>query len=59
MLCHINLDLYYRNIFSLAQHHSYSISDLENLLPFERDIYVDLLVRHIEMKKEEARRNGL
>tara|TARA_R100000322_G_C5384524_1_gene176943 strand:+ start:114 stop:260 length:147 start_codon:yes stop_codon:yes gene_type:complete len=35
------------------QHHKYSLSDLENLIPFERDIYVALLVQWIE--KENAR----
>jgi hypothetical protein len=35
------------------QHHKYSLSDLENLIPFERDIYVALLIKHIE--KENAR----
>jgi len=35
------------------QHHKYSLSDLENLIPFERDIYVSLLVAWIE--KENAR----
>ena len=35
------------------QHHKYSLSDLENLIPFERDIYIALLVQWIE--KENAR----
>ena len=35
------------------QHHNYSLSDLENMLPWEREIYVDMLVEHI---KEENKR---
>ena len=35
------------------QHHKYSLSDLENLIPFERDVYIALLVQWIE--KENAR----
>tara|TARA_A100000172_G_C3007664_1_gene98591 strand:- start:608 stop:763 length:156 start_codon:yes stop_codon:yes gene_type:complete len=35
------------------QHHKYSLSDIENLIPFERDIYVGLLINWIE--KENAR----
>tara|TARA_B100000575_G_scaffold286656_1_gene283734 strand:+ start:721 stop:867 length:147 start_codon:yes stop_codon:yes gene_type:complete len=35
------------------QHHKYSLSDLENLIPFERDIYLALLIQWIE--KENAR----
>jgi len=32
----------------MAQHHKYSITDLENLLPFERDLYVNMLIDYIE-----------
>lgn len=51
----MNLAIYYRTIFSLAQHHKYSISDIENLLPYERDLYVEMLVQHIE---EQNKRNN-
>ena len=40
-------------MFSMAQHHGYSISDLEKLIPFERDIYVSMLNDFIEKEKEE------
>ena len=30
------------------QHHNYSLSDLENMIPWEREIYVDMLVEHIK-----------
>lgn len=35
-------------VFSLAQHHKYSISEIEGLIPFERDIYVNLLLQYLE-----------
>ena len=47
-LSHNTLGNYYSSIFSLAQHHKYSISDIENLIPFERDIYVEMLLAHIK-----------
>ena len=43
------------------QHHNYSLSDLENMLPWEREIYVDMLLNHIEeenRKQEERNRNN-
>jgi len=45
------------------QHHNYSLSDLENMMPWEREIYVDMLVTHIKeendkQKQREANRNG-
>lgn len=50
MLSHIDLITYYENIFSMAQHHKYSIREIEDLIPFERDIYVDLLLNWIKEK---------
>ena len=42
------------------QHHNYSLSDLENMLPWEREIYVDMLLEHIkeENKKQEEQHRG-
>jgi hypothetical protein len=39
------------------QHHNYSLSDIENMIPWERDIYVQMLIEHIkeENKKQEER----
>ena len=37
-------------------HHKYSLAELENMFPFEREIYIQLLVAHIkEQEKEQAR----
>ena len=40
------------------QHHKYSLAELENMLPWEREIYVDMLVTYIkeENEKEERRK---
>lgn len=36
----------------MAQHHKYSIEDIENLIPFERDIYVEMLLQYLKEEKE-------
>ena len=51
MLSHTTLLVYYNTVFALAQHHKYQISEIENLLPYERDIYFDMLVDYIEEQK--------
>ena len=41
------------------QHHKYSLGEIDGLIPWERDVYVDMLVEHIkeeEMKLNEAQR---
>ena len=45
------------------QHHKYSLTEIENMMPWERDIYVDMLITYIKEEKEkqkqrEANRNG-
>jgi len=52
MLSHNNLMTYYKNTFALAQHHKYSIGDIENLMPYERDLYMDMLIEFIESTKQ-------
>jgi hypothetical protein len=37
----------------LAQHHKYSITEIEDMLPFERDIYVEMLIAFLNEKKEQ------
>ena len=37
------------------QHHNYSLADLENMLPWEREIYVDMLITYIKEEKEKAK----
>ena len=37
------------------QYHKYSLGDLEEMLPWEREIYVDLLVQHIREENEKIR----
>ena len=34
--------------FSLMQHHNYSLTELENMMPWEREVYVDMLVAYIK-----------
>ena len=43
-----DLESYYRINFSLMQYHKYSLTELENMMPWERDIYTSLLEQHIE-----------
>ena len=37
------------------QHHNYALSDIENFLPWERDIYLDMLITFLKEEKEKRR----
>ena len=42
-------------IFAMAQHHNYSIYEIENMMPYERDLYFGLLVNYIEEQNEKMK----
>jgi hypothetical protein len=48
-----SLSDHYKTNFALMQHYKYSLSDLNNMIPYEREVYVALLLNHLE---EEAQR---
>lgn len=35
------------------QHHKYSLSEIENMMPFERQVYVSLLMQYLEQVKQQ------
>ena len=42
-LSHESVVNYYNTNFQLMQHHNYSLEELENMMPWEREIYIMLL----------------
>ena len=44
----MDLENFYKINFALMQYHKYSLTEIENMMPWERDIYVALLQQHIE-----------
>lgn len=58
-MAHMELESYYRINFALMQFHKYSLTEIENMIPWERDIYVGLLQQHIEEEKlKQQQANG-
>jgi hypothetical protein len=53
-LGHESISNYYQTNFNLMQHHKYSLTEVENLIPWEKEIYIMLLMKYIE--EENARR---
>jgi len=43
---------YYQTNFAMVQHHKYSLTELENMMPWEREIYLGLLEKHLREEKE-------
>lgn len=38
--------------FALMQYHKYSLREIEEMLPFEREIYVAMLIQYLEEEKQ-------
>ena len=59
-MAHEDLESYFKTNFALMQHHKYSLTELENMIPWERDIYLKLLQQYIEEEKlKQQQENGI
>ena len=54
-LSHDNLENYYRTNFQLMQNFNYSLTELDNMIPWEREVYLTLLKSDLDEKKEQQR----
>ena len=36
----------------MMQYHGYSLTEIEGLIPWERELYVSLLIEHVEKEKQ-------
>ena len=43
---------YFQTNFALMQHHKYSLTELDNMIPWERQVYIDMLEKFLEEEKE-------
>ena len=43
--------------FAMMQHHKYSLTEIENMVPWEREVYIGLLINHLKEEKERIERD--
>ena len=58
MIGHNDLINYYRVNFALMQYHKYSLTELENMMPWEREIYISMLQQHLEEERLKHQQNN-
>jgi len=56
-LSHNDLYTHYQTNFSLLQHHKYSLSEIDEMIPWEREVYLSLLIDYLK-QEEQARREA-
>jgi len=47
---------HYKTNFALMQHHKYSLTELNDMIPWERDVYVNLLIGHLKEEEERIKK---
>jgi hypothetical protein len=52
------LENYYRTNFALMQHHKYSLTEIEGMMPWERTVYISLLNQYLKELEEKQKQNG-
>jgi len=40
------------------QYHKYSLTELDEMMPFERDIYIQMLLEHLKEQEEKNKQNA-
>ena len=55
MVGHDSLENYFKTNFAMMQHHKYSLTELENMIPWERDIYLNMLIQYLEEEREKIK----
>jgi hypothetical protein len=45
----------YNTNFQLMHHFKYSLTEIENMLPWEREIYISMLVTHLQEEAEKQK----
>jgi len=54
----MGLEDFYTLNFSLMQYHKYSLTEIENMIPWERDVYITMLKNHLEEEKLKQQQNA-
>ena len=60
-MAHTDLESYFRINFAMMQHHKYSLTELENMIPWEKEIYLTFLQQYNEeenLKAQQQQMNG-
>lgn len=58
-LSHETIENYYTTNFQLLQHFHYSLTEVEEMIPWEREVYLSLLLNHLEELKEKQQLENL
>ena len=58
-MSHIDLESYFKLNFALMQHHKYSLTELENMIPWEREVYLQMLIDYIKEENDRQKQQNV
>ena len=50
---------YYQTIFVMKKHHSFLVTEIENMYPFERNVYYDMIRNEIEKSQQKQQQSNV
>ena len=50
---------HYKTNFALLQHHKYSLTELDNIIPCEREVYISLLSQYIKEENDKIKQQQM
>jgi hypothetical protein len=57
-MAHTSLESYYRTTFQLIQHHKWSLTEINDMIPWEKEVYITLLSQYIEEQNLKNQQNS-
>ena len=54
-----SLSNHFQTNFALMQHHKYSLSELNDMMPWERNVYVTMLLQFMDEENEKLKQQQL
>jgi 3-methyladenine DNA glycosylase AlkD len=54
-LSHDSLENHFKTNFIMMQHHKYSLTELNEMLPWEREVYIAMLIEYIKEENERTK----
>ena len=51
-MAHISVKLYYELNWNMMFHHNFGLTEIENMMPWEREIYIGLTMNYIDEENQ-------
>lgn len=55
-LSHETMENFFKTNFLLMQEHKYNLTEIESWVPWEREVYVSMLIDHLKKKADKQRK---